>query len=371
MVAVLAFSGAGALTDSGVVSAVHENSDSPAWVHETNFTIQPTNPVPGEKTGVAVWASFPQTDAYGDGLGAGHFVKAWAPQAFSKGISSVEDSACSREDVKVAGIDRGSNLSGTKVDESLVSNVKNYWISQNEKGQTTAMVEAYQKDDMGGEHVSAHYSDQAIVVIDDCYTMPEQTGWFRGGVYGNGTNYEDEYIELAGYTYYMYNCDCENREEAIEKLGPPPVEGKGFEGSVIRADSEGVFGDRLEGGAPTDWDLQELREPDASEDTGTEPTATEAPGGAAGGDGSAATPTPTGAPDTPATDGGDEPTSTPASQETDANSDPATMADGSENDSGGGENGQTTPTTSEGPGLGPLLALVGLLASTLLLYRRR
>jgi PGF-CTERM protein len=367
----LAVGGVGIFTGDGTAAAVHENSDSPDWVHEANFTLTFPTYEPGVKTDVMFWASLPQTDAYGDGLGEAKFVKMWLPQGDVGG--DLEEASCTREDMVVAGIDRGSNDSGVTVDTSLVSNIKNYELGMNDAGQTWAVVESYGKDDFGGDHVGAHYSDEAIVKMEDCFTVPGQPGWYRGGIYANGSNYEGEYIEAAGYTAYFPVCDCEDREDAIETLGEPPVTGTGVEGSVIRADGDGVFGEPLDGGPPSGWDLGEQRDPGAQDDTGGEPpsTATATPAGSSdgGGDGAASDgSTPTATASAPGSDG--TPTATASSGgPNDGGSDgpdPTATVRGDASQDGG----QTTPTASEGPGFGSIAALVGVLAASLLALRR-
>lgn len=366
--------GVGVLTDDGVASAVHDSGDHPDWVHEANFTLKLGSTEPGTTTDIMFWASLPDTEQYGDGLGEAKFVQMWLPQGEISG--DLDEKTCTRDDIVVAGIDRGANNSGVTVDMSLVSNIKNYDISQNAAGQTMATVESYGKEDFGGDHVAAHYSDEAIVKMEDCFKVPSSTGWYRGGIYANGSNYQGEYLEAAGYTPYFAICDCEDRQEAIETLGEPPVTGTGTEGSVIRADRDGVFGESLDKAPPSDWDLSERRDPNAGGNaggsTGGEPTATEAPT-TGGGSGSASTSTATeadpGSGETPAA----TPTATPTATSKgggDGGVGASTSTVGGDQVQGDG-NGQSTPTASEGPGLGAVAAVLALLASSLLAHRQR
>jgi PGF-CTERM protein len=392
LVGLLLVGGGGFVSDDGTAAAVHENSDSPEWVHEANFTLQFTNPEPGEQTGALLWASLPQSDHYGDGLEEGKFVELWLPESFS-GASSGGPS-CTRENVAVAGIDHGANNSGARVDMSLVSNVKNYGIDQNAAGQTHAIVEAYGRNDFGGDFVAAHYSDEAVVKIEDCLVTPEEPGWYRAGFYANGTNYEKEYVGAAGYTSYVPICDCEDREDAIETLGAPPSEGTGTDGTIIRADSDGVYGDTLDGGPPSSWDLEAKRDPSASEDQGSdsgsdgdsddgsdsagggseEPTATEAPSSDGGGDGSdggqSDDPASTEAPNADGGDDGSNAGGGSGAADGDGGADDGGDGGSASSGDGGGSGGQATPTPGEGPGFGPLVALVGFLAAALLASRR-
>jgi PGF-CTERM protein len=388
-VAFLLFGAVGALTDDGVASAAHESGDHPDWVHHENHTVQLTSHQPGEKSGLQVWASIPEGGAYGNGLQEYSVAANYAPPAFTGGMGA-DEVPCSRENLKVGGVDRGANLSGTGIDESVISNIKNYWIEKTDDGELYIMVETYSQNDMGGEHLELKYTDQVVIVTDECFTNPEQTGWYRIGSYSNGTTYDGEYIEAAGYSHYFHICDCEDREAAIEKLGPPPVEGYGHEGSRVYKKAA-----ELDNGPPETWDLAATREPgdgDGSQGAATEtpesndtpepteapgsdpdsgesdatatpepepsgPTATQAPGGDGGGDGG------------PSGGGGDGDGSSGDGAGDDGGSGDGAGDDGGSGD--GGSGGQTTPTASEGPGFGPLVALLALLAASLLAHRRR
>lgn len=341
----------------GVVSAAHEQGDHPDWIHEENHTVKPTSHQPGEESGLAMWASIPEDSRYGDGVEEVGFAVNWAPAAFSEGATSEDEAPCRFNDIKTGGIDRGANLSGTQIDESVVSNVKSFWIEQNDAGQTYIMVEAYQKEDFGGEHFHLNYTDQVVVETTECFTNPEETGWYRVGSYLNGTTWEGEFIEGAGYSHYFYICECEDRADAIETLGEPPVTGYGHEGSMVRAEP-----DELDDRAPQEgWDLQSLRTPS---DGGGTSTVEGTPGGS--------TPTVSGDGSTPTADA-DVTTTTAETASGSATATP-TGTDGGTSTAGddpGDRPADGTPRSADGPGFGALAALAALLASTCLLYRRR
>lgn len=346
----------------GVVSAAHEQGDHPDWIHEENHTVKPTSHQPGEESGLAMWASIPEDSRYGDGLSEVGFAANWAPAAFSEGATSEDEAPCRFDDIKTGGIDRGANLSGTQIDESVVSNVKSFWIEQNDAGQTYIMVEAYQKEDFGGEHFHLNYTDQVVVETSECFTNPEETGWYRVGSYLNGTTWQGEFIEGAGYSHYFYICECEDRAEAIEQLGEPPVTGYGHEGSRVRAEP-----DELDGQAPQEgWDLQSMRTPGGSGGTSTVEGTPDGPTPTDAGDVSTPTATADATTQTDDTPAGTA-TATAASSDDPAST---TAVDGQGDGPGDGPAGETTPS-ADGPGLGTVTTLTALLVCSLLLSRRR
>lgn len=357
----------GLLTDTGAVASAAE--DSPEWVEKENHTVKPTSHVPGTKTGLKVWASIPRDERYGDGFEEVGFAANWAPAELSKGVENEEDTPCSFQDIRTGGIDRGANNSGTEIDESVVSNTKSFWIEKNDDGQLYIMIEAFSSEDIGGEPFHLNYTDEVVVVTEPCFTIPENSqGWYRIGSYLNGTTWEGDHVEGAGYSHYIYICDCEDREEAKEVLGDPPVEGYGHEGSRVKARDE-----ELDNGPPDSWDLGSPRTTGQSEGPSTPtptastatPTSTEP----------ARTPTPTAGPRRTAT----EAPSGPAANTDQTPTDAAEGADPAETAGAGAPDQQAandradvrhTPTVAVGPGFGPVLAIVGLLGATMLLYRR-
>jgi hypothetical protein len=349
--------GVTALSAVEPAAAAHEEGDHPDWIHEENHTVQPTTHTPGEDAGVKVWASLPEDDRYGAGWEEVWFAANWVPAAFTP---EGEESPCTFEDIRTGGVDRGANNSGTTIDESVVDNVKSFWIEQNDAGQTYVMVELYKEDDIGGDPLHLNYTDQVVVVLDECFTVPNEPGWYRVGSYMNGTIWDGDFLEGAGYSHYTYVCDCADRAEAIEVLGPPPVEGYGQEGSRVKAEP-----DELDGEPPDSWDLAVTREP-GSWDPDATPTPTPTPEEATSTATADATPTPTptatAAPTATSTRtaGGDEQPATGTATAGQVGDAPA-AADGDRD---------ATPSVQGGPGFGPLVGLVALVVGGRLLARR-
>jgi hypothetical protein len=353
--------GVTALSGVDTVSAAHETGDHPDWIHEENHTIQPTTHEPGEKAGVEVWASLPEDERYGAGWQEVWFAANWVPAAFTP---EGDEPPCTYEDINTGGIDRGANDSGTTIDESVLSNAKNFWIEKNDAGQSFVMVEMFREDDIGGEHLSLNYTDQVVVVLDECFTMPNQEGWYRVGSYMNGTLWSGDYLEGAGYSHYTYVCSCADREEATELLGPPPVEGYGHEGSRVRARAE-----ELDEAPPDSWDLASQRSPGEGHGTAT-PTPNGTPG-----DARTATQTRTPAVTPPPEEATVTATATPTAADdaggsadgtaspTVSGEDPGTLTDGAAAEQ------NATPASGDGAGFGPVLALGGLLGGSLLVSR--
>lgn len=343
VVATLGFATVGA----DVATAAHETGDHPDWIHEPNHTVRFTSYEPGERAAIKVYASIPQDETYGNGFWNVTFAANWAPEPYSDANG---EASCTRQDIRTAGIDRGANDSGTHIDESVISNAKNFWIDTNDDGQTYLMTQLYDRDDIGGPHLYLNYTDQVIVTTNDCFVNPTQTGWYRIGSYLNGTAWTGEYVEGAGLSHYFYICNCTNRSDAIETLGPPPVEGFGHVGSRVKADNED-----LDHSPPDNWDLSATREP--GEHHGASPT-----------------PSPAGTPTVTPTVSG---TAVPTGTATASGPGPSTPTP----DSAGAVQATATATTADGPG-GPdtpnadgagFTSFVGVLALLLAsaLIRRR
>jgi hypothetical protein len=349
--------GVTAVSAVDTAAAAHEDGDHPDWIHEENHTVQPTTHKPGEEAGVEVWASLPDDERYGAGWEEVWFAANWMPAAFSP---EGNESQCTFEDIRTGGVDRGANNSGTTIDESVVDNVKSFWIDENDDGQPYIMVELYKEEDIGGDPLHLNYTDQVVVVLDECFTVPDEPGWYRVGSYMNGTLWEGGFLEGAGYSHYTYVCDCESREEAVEVLGRPPVEGYGHEGSKVKAEA-----DELDEEPPDSWDLAAPREPGEWDGTATPTTTPDGTATATSEPTATATPTST---DTPA------PTTTARGAPTDTGGGSeevtATASVGGTDDGPAAGDGQEeSPAAGDGTGPGPVVALFAILGGALLVAR--
>jgi PGF-CTERM protein len=261
-----------------------------------------------------------------------------------EGIDWIDYSACSTDNTEAFGIDRGNNDSGTQYDVDLVARQKQVQFRDN-----GIVIEFLNWEDISNDPPYMAAEDAVVAAqgagssAGPCLTLTDEPGWYQITSFANGTvndNARDEKpsesakkVEFELSSNYLYVCECDNRQEAEEKLGPPP-------GS------------------------EETPTPSSGDDTPT-PTQTEAP------DDDTPTPTQTAVPDddtpTPTqteASNDDTPTATAQSQNT------QTQGDGGGNNDGGGVTNKT-PTPGDGPGFGAVAALAALLASGLLALRRR
>lgn len=316
-------------------------------------------------------------------------------------------SSCGAGNAAAYGLDRGNDDSGTGTDVSLLSAAKT--LQFRDGGINTAY---YKENALAGEPITVNVEDQVIASLNDCQQNPSEPGWYRAFARSNGSTQMDTQTDFAvATTDYTYICEgCDSRQDAIEKLGPPPEACP--EPEVMPTDSTGL--------TSKEWTCRS--------DDGTYYTTGESPGGSgspstatpgeettptatASGGGGASTPTATpgdggGSVSTPTATAATTPTATatassiPASEETatatptptpataaGSGGDGSTAAGGSGSgdaattsaDGGGGQaqsgevaGGDTpvTPTIGSGPGLGALATLGALAALALLLARR-
>lgn len=343
-VATLAFATVGV----DVATAAHETGDHPDWIHEANQTIQLSSNQPGERSSLKTWASIPEGDEddHGKGYWNVSFAGNWAPRAFSDANG---ESTCDRHDIRTAGVDRGANLSGTQIDESTISNAKSFWIDTNDAGQTYILTQLYDRDDIGGPHLSLNYTDEVIVTTNDCFVNPTQTGWYRIGSYLNGTNWDGEFVEGAGVSMYTYICNCTNRSDAIQTLGPPPVRGYGHVGSRIYKEPH-----ELDDAPPEKYPLSAERDP--GEDYSTTPTPTPE-----------TTPTPS---PTSTVAGTAVPAGASTASATATRTPPPGGTEESTTATADGEPGGPNTPTGDGPGFTPLVGMLALLVASGLVRRR-
>ncbi|WP_411715795.1 PGF-CTERM sorting domain-containing protein [Natronomonas sp.] len=248
--------------------------------------------------------------------------------------SWIDYSACDVDNTAVFGIDRGNNNSGTQVDEDLVSQRKDDTFRDD--GLT---IEFYRFEDFGGD--PPYMAPEDVIVAEQgarsqggaCLTVTSEPGWYQAQGFLNGTEADNGPNEEpsadaneAGVNVnsnYLYVCECDSEAEAREQLGPPPNED-----------------------GPTD---ESTPTPTATQT----PTATETESGE---ESTAPTPTAT------VSNGGDEtPTATPTATAT---------GSPTETSMGGNVGANMTPTPGSGPGFGPVVTLLALLAGALFVRRR-
>jgi PGF-CTERM protein len=236
----------------------------------------------------------------------------------------IDFSGCGSADTEALGIDRGSNNSGTQNDDSILQNMLDSGFQEDK-----IWVEFNGEDDFG-ETVSISREDSIVAVQSDCYTMPEDPGWYQISGKINGTGPDGNFFEVTLDSHYFAICDgCHDEETAQEKLGPRPSEETG-------------------GDTPTPTATATATPTPAQTDATTETAAADT-----------ATPTPTDA--ATATDAPPESTATATTSGTEA----ATA-----NGDTGDDELAGTPTPGEGPGFGAVVALLALLASGFLARRR-
>lgn len=127
---------------------------------------------------------------------------------------------CALTDARAEGVDRNNDNSGTSTDESLFTHFK-----RAEFGEHTAIVELYGKNEEGGEPLALNKDDQIIGALQQCWGIPDQPGWYQMNQLVNGTVETDDGLERKGVymeSHYIWFCDCEDRDEAVSTLGPPP-----------------------------------------------------------------------------------------------------------------------------------------------------
>jgi PGF-CTERM protein len=258
----------------------------------------------------------------------------------------IDYSACTTDNTVVFGIDRGSNNEGTKIDEDLLAHQR-----ENNFRDDGLDVWFYNWGDFAGDPPYFAPDDTVVAAQGEessggpCLTLTSEPGWYQLQGFVNGTvadngpdtqpSEDARKVGLRLRTNYMYVCECDSEQEAREQLGPPPNE-------------------------------------EGSSDGGSEETATPTPTPEPADDTDQDTPTPTPEPatDTPTPEPAtDTPTPEPTADDAGGQNSGDDSSDSGETASGGG-GGQMTPTPGAGPGFGPVIAVLALLASALLVNRR-
>lgn len=249
----------------------------------------------------------------------------------------VDFSACGSSNTAVFGIDRGYNNSGTQIDTDLLQHMSSSSFESN-----GIFIEFYEPEDFGGDPTHINPEDAIVAVQGDgsaggeCYTMPEEPGWYQMDGLMRGVGYNGEEFEVDLESHYFPICEgCHDEETARDELGPAP------------SDDEPAS------------ETEETPTPEGDDTTPTpEPKAEETP-----------TPEPQ-ADDTTPEPEGDDTTPTPEPETETPTPEPAPAGGGDGQQAQSDDEPLTTPTVGDGPGFGVVGALVALLAGTLLVRRR-
>ncbi|MFQ3318112.1 MAG: PGF-CTERM protein [Natronomonas sp.] len=126
-------------------------------------------------------------------------------------------SSCESSDSEVFGIDRGNTHDGYEVDEDLEDNTKSF-----SAGEDRFEVQFYDDDDFGTS-VGFNNSD-AFISVAKCVDNPDEPGWYQISGSTTGVTESGERVTFGSDSHYFWICDCEDEQEAREKLGPPPSE---------------------------------------------------------------------------------------------------------------------------------------------------
>ena len=165
-------------------------------------------------------------------------------------------SDCAAENTEEFGIDRDATYEGERrIDDSATESVKSFGKEENARaefenryGQFGSLattdwsyverleVQWYAPDDIGAP-LEIYHGDRFVSAQRECLDNPDAAGWYRfasinEGEFENGTKVSQD---APTFSHWFYICDCANRQEAVETLGPPPSEeGEGGDGDGER-----------------------------------------------------------------------------------------------------------------------------------------
>jgi PGF-CTERM protein len=277
----------------------------------------------------------------------------------------VEFDNCDTTDGRAIGIDRGSNQSGTNTDDASITDS----FKRIEYREHTILLEIAGPNDVQ-DPVPLWYEDQVVGWLVECYKNPSEPGWYQFHGIHNGTREMAdgslEWREWQWRSHHFWICDCENKSEAIDKLGEPPSEEVqsswrwGYEnGQGQSADTAGEppwHPDDAQQQPPEDYSMADEPTPTPNTTSTVTPTAT---GTATGTATAAETDVPDGTATATGTEAADGTATDPNAVENTATE---TAADGDADDS--------TPAAGDGAGFGGVFALVALASAALLVMRR-
>lgn len=161
-------------------------------------------------------------------------------------------SDCDPGDTDEFGIDRGATREGERyVDDDATDSVRSFTLEADVRDRfearfgkygdlTTAdyayveriEIEWYAPDDFGTP-LEVRYGDRFVTAQRACLENPDTEGWYRWlgyneGEFENGTEVSQE---TPTFSHWYWVCDCEDRDVAVERLGPPPSERGGDGGT--------------------------------------------------------------------------------------------------------------------------------------------
>lgn len=126
-------------------------------------------------------------------------------------------SGCGPSNSEAFGIDRGNDASGTQTDESLTQYVKSSTVNED-----VFRADFYDEGDAFGTSTNLNEGDEFVSFTKNCFDNPSEPGWYQISASLAGTAPDGSYIEETTTSHYFAVCDCSSREEAVERLGPPP-----------------------------------------------------------------------------------------------------------------------------------------------------
>jgi hypothetical protein len=336
------FVGVVAVPMAGTVDARPATSHDPV----ANYTFSPQDHTPGLENGAA--------EHYAVGLEK----DLTALHTIVVTSQEFDFSDCSADKTTAFGIDRGNDDPGTQTDESLLTKYKSISFQPNK-----IIVKFNKEDGLGSSTVGLKTDDQIVAAGRNCYDNPDKKGWYQVQGMLNGSTNDDSKTdyEINVKTHYIYVCDCDSRQEAVDKLGPPPSE----------SSDGGSSGDGGSGGSTaTPTATPTASSGGGNGGGGSTSTSTATPTAGAGGRNTATTTSTTGTGNgtTSGTANGNTTGTATAATGTTATGGSGTTATGGGNPAGGAN---STPTENSGPGFGLVAALGALLASGAVALRRR
>lgn len=265
---------------------------------------------------------------------------------------------CGPGNIDVLGIDRDATYRGDRrVDEDVTDSVQSYSKQadareryEREVGEygdlTTAegwtyveriQVEWYGPDEIGAS-VPIEHGDRFVSAQRECFQNPDAAGWYRWAFFNEGQLENGSTVsqEVPTFSHWYWICDCEDRQDAVETLGPPPSErgaatpGDGGSGTT---ESGSTDGGSTDDGTPGETDGSDEGDTDPADADGQDD-------GSSDGD-TPATPTTSDASASTGSDVSASPTPTP----------------------GWADVQVRTPAAADGAGFTPAAAVVGLLAT--------
>lgn len=212
LLAVVASAGFAAATASTPGDAPEPTTKNHPPSDGANFTVEPDDNSPGTQTAYTMLSKGEGPWGDSQGLRTVDYYK------ITTQATQFKD--CSPDNARAFGIDRDNDEAGTHTDEPLLDHMKSYSVSGR-----VITVDLYNESDAFGNPTYLNRSDETVARLVGCVVTPEQPGWYQFTGYVNGTNYRGQFQEVQLYSKYFYVCDCENRQEARQQLGPAPYSG--------------------------------------------------------------------------------------------------------------------------------------------------